>query len=212
MELREHPSETKLAQNFAHPRPSESLPSLLHRCITHVQQIRASAYTRLHNALRRSLNLPQLHSKQQQHPLPRHNQQPFIPHADPPPQDYHTVCANVTEDLKLASEAVIELRAVVDAWPASGVPPVSPVDVTTAVRWIDMLQQLEEKKLVATVSLHAMQRSASQPNHADDDPQHVKQRMTEFARQLNGTDQAINELLGEILEFYTDAIENVNKT
>lgn len=208
MELREYPSETKLAQNFAHPRPSESLPYLLHRCVIQVQQTRASAYARLYSALRRSRH-PQYSRPQQPLAL---SSQPIIPHADHPPQDYRVVCANVTEDLKLASEAVIELRAVIGAWATNDAPPASDTDVATAVRWIDTLQHLEEKKLVATVSLHALQRSASQPNHADDNPQRVRQRISEFAKQLNATDQAINELLEEILEFYTDAIDNVDES
>lgn len=105
----------------------------------------------------------------------------------------------------------MELRTVVAAWATRDAPPASDTDVARAVGWIDTIQDLEEEKLVATVSLHALQRSASQP-HVNDDSQRVRERMSEFAKRLNATDQAINELLTEILEFYTDAIEDADST
>lgn len=196
-----HLSETELARDFVQPRDGEHLPGLLHRCIPRIQNSRAKAYARLNAALRRS-SLP----IQQADLL--HAPSLGVPPLAPAVTDYRTICANVTEDLKVASEAVIELRAVVNAWSERVNNRMPEREISTALRWLDALQDLEEKKLIATVSLHALQRSAIQPKHANDPLLPVGGKLPQYARELNGTDQEINELLQEIMEYYLESQSN----
>lgn len=199
-----HLSETELARDFVQPRDGEHLPGLLHRCIPRIQKSRAKAYARLNAALRRSPPPVQQADSLQAQSL-------GVPHLAPAVTDYRTICANVTEDLKLASEAVIELRAVVNAWSERFCNQTSEVEVATALKWLDALQDLEEKKLIATVSLHALQRSSNQAKYANDPPSRIGEKVPQYAKELNGTDQTINELLQEILEYYLEgqAVDNV---
>lgn len=193
-----HQSETELARGFVQPRDNgEPLPVLLHRCIPRIQNVRAKAYGRLNAALRRTT----------QGSDSLGGREPGMPDLVQPATDYRTICANVTEDLKLASEAVIELRAVVQAWlqRASSILPDS--EISTVLQWLDALQDLEEKKLVATVSLHALQRSANQPEHTTDPPSEVREKASKYAKELNRTDQDINDLLQEIMEYYIESQE-----
>ena len=174
------PSETELARTFVRARAGEPLPDLLQRALERVQSVRAAAYTRLRRALRRTSAASGAGA--------------------PSPPDYATICAHVTEDLKLASEAVMELRGVVAAWPTRD-GAAAAREVRAAVQWLDALQSLEERKLVATVSFHALQRSAAQ--HADaQDAGARRERLSKFAKDLNATDLQINDLLQEVREYY----------
>lgn len=198
-----HLSESELARGFVQPRDAETLPGLLKRCIPHIQHVRAKAYGRLNVALRRTIIPdPNLASTR------AHD--PSVPHLAPPVTDYPSICANVTEDLKLASEAVMELHEVVRSWSQRQSNTLPHSEISTASRWLDTLQNLEEKKLVATVSLHALQRSTNQPEHARDPASAVREKVSKYSKELNQTDQDINDLLQEIMEFCMDSQENVN--
>ncbi|PXF47525.1 hypothetical protein BWQ96_02669 [Gracilariopsis chorda] len=214
-------SETEVTHNFVQPLDGEDLASLLHRCIPKVQTKRAQAYNRLNTALLES-NKPR-NAADQPHTQsrPKDPFEVFDPSSSQP-KDYPVVCAHVTEDLKLCSEAIIKLRALLAeckelAKPISGTPE---SEVRNAIKWLDTLQDLEEKKLVCTVSVHAISRSnaatkrrkpvsASTPStlFSSDNPE-VKQQLAAYAKQLNGIDTDINSLLQEVMEYWLEHVEN----
>ncbi len=115
-----------------------------------------------------------------------------------PPNHFQVVCANVTEELKLVSEGVMALRT-------SLVEQKLP-HWQTGVKWIDMLQDLEEKKLVAFVSLHALHRSKdagkllARPDSTSSS-ETLQTKISRYAKELDEIDTEIRDLLQEVREF-----------
>ncbi|CAN8074698.1 unnamed protein product [Agarophyton chilense] len=138
-------------------------------------------------------------------------------------KEYPVVCAHVTEDLKLCSEAIMKLRDLLSNYKRMKEPlcdtPES--EISTAVKWLDTLQDLEEQKLLCTVSVHAISRSSAQRKksqaqvalssssslYASNDPE-VKQKLANYAKQLNSIDTDINSLTQEIMEYWLECEEN----
>lgn len=75
--------------------------------------------------------------------------------ADPASVDYPSVCSNCTEDLKLASEGVLALQGVCRR--RTGGAGGAEFGETATV--CERLQLLEEQKMIAMVSVHAIKRS-----------------------------------------------------
>lgn len=163
---------------------------LLKRCMPRIQTKRAQAYNRLETALKRS--------------QPSHT--PQTAHAAPPDYsntgqtDYASVCANVTEDLKLCSEAVIELRAVVSG--GEGI--AERTEVSMVVSWLDQLQAFEERKLVATVSKHVLLRSDHVEEGKRLSDEQVRDKVGRYGRELCEVDEGVNELLQEMREYFLE--------
>lgn len=95
-----------------------------------LQEARSSAYGRLNGALRAFT-------------------------ADPASVDYAAVCSNCTEDLKLASEGVLALQAACRTRGGGG----GGAGFGEVADACGALQMLEEQKMVAVVSVHAIKRS-----------------------------------------------------
>lgn len=206
-------TESDATRSFVQPQPSETLAHLLQRCLPRVQTKRARAYNNLNAALR-----PNVANRQtlDPSPSPRHNPFSAFDHL-PQSNDYRIICANVTEDLKLCSEAVMELRTVLVNFNhhSTSIRHSSPADIQAAINWLDTLQDLEEKKLVATVSVHALTRSINPAlragqNTRDMDPAEVNNKIVMHSRQLNNTHESINELLQEVREFCHENLELID--
>ncbi|KAI0567225.1 hypothetical protein FGB62_4g044 [Gracilaria domingensis] len=197
-----HVSETEQTHAFVHPVDGEKLPSLLRRDSTAATTTPASLGD---DSSRTSdpfdaFDQMALHSK-----------------------EYPIVCAHVTEDLKLCSEAIMRLRDFLSDYKNMKEPlcdaPES--EVSTALKWLDTLQDLEEKKLICTVSVHAISRSNAEQRRsqlrtapasstsmfASNNPE-VKQKLAAYAKQLNKIDTDINFLMQEIMEYWLECEEN----
>ena len=167
-------------------KPGETVASALKRVLPELQSRRALAYGRVGKALRaHSAGTP-----------------------NKTDGEYAFVCAHVTEDLKLASEGVMALRA--------SLIPLRLPHAARAVAWIDSLQDLEERKLVATVSYHTLKRTPKKDfplpiAHSSkecDKQETMEMKISRFAKELNSIDIEIRELFDEINEFIAEEQES----
>lgn len=113
--------------------------------------------------------------------------------------EYKIACANVAEDLKLVNEGIAALRQAiwVDNMKHS----------QSAVRWLDGLQEMEERKFVAFVSLHTVQRSRDAGIRAGDG-ENLEEKMGRFAKTLHELDTDINDVMDEIREFIAEEMDH----
>ena len=157
--------------------------ALLKEGLLPLQASRSAAYGRLNDALRAWLASPG--------------------------SNYALVCANCTEDFKLASEGVLELRSVC-AERALGEAEFAPL-----VALIDRLQALEERKMAAVVSVHAVKRSRKEGGDeavlralGDDGSRGgVEDRIIKYSQTLRKIDEDIAEVMEEVREIVFDAEE-----
>lgn len=129
-------SETAAVLRELEQKSEASIPVLFRDILLTVQNSRSSAYGRLTSALR-AYSSGQVEDG----------------------KNYELVCANVTEDLKVASESVIALRAMLAKRRDEGNTASPKLQVDEAVNLIDRLQSVEERKMIAVVSVHALKRS-----------------------------------------------------
>jgi hypothetical protein len=129
--------------------------------------------------------------------------------AEPASIDYQAVCSNCTEDLKLASEGVLALQSVC-ARRAGRKGTDAFVEVAAAC---GRLQALEEQKMVAVVSIHAIKRSKKVgrtsgvfdalgrsglegvQRDGDERPETLDEKVVRFSKRLAGIDQDIAEIV-----------------
>lgn len=159
---------------------------LLEEVLLPLHDLRVGAYARLNDALRRSASNAAAKSVL----------------AD----EYPTVCANCTEDFKVASEGIIGLRDVLQTRKHED-------GMTDVVAVLDRLQAMEEQKLVLVVSLHALKRSASaEPVDLCDGDHHenVEQKVARFSQNLQKLDYDLGDVMDEIRETIADGAEGSN--
>jgi DNA repair REX1-B len=156
-----------------------------------VQQSRADAYARLNKALRASA---------------ANNTAPGDAGGGRGRTDaYAETCANVTEDLKVASEAVLALR--------EHVVQRKDREADAVVALLDRLQALEEEKILAFVSLHALKRSIAagvvvvgddSNSSSASQQERYSADVVRFSKNLANVDQQIADVMDEARELMAE--------
>lgn len=194
-------SESEAIQAYVNSYRNEGYTKLLAHVIPKIQTKRARAYAMFQRALR--------HSRSSDHEQLNHEQSkdPFATFSatstdGPAINNYPAVCAHVTEELKLCSEGIMKLRVIVEEKIEGNA---QDKDGKMIVKWLDHLQKLEEDKLYTTVAMHTISRSASARVQGMTE-ENSREKFSKYAKQLQSTDDDINELLEELKEFYVDEL------
>ncbi len=110
------------------------------------------------------------------------------------------VC-NVTEDLKLVSEGVAALRKGIyyDNLPNS----------KQALKWLDRIQKLEDRKLIAFTSLSAIQRSraAGTAPTTPAETAELDAKIAQYTRELDEVNTEESDIFDEVREFIAEELD-----
>lgn len=180
---------------------------LLDQVLIPLLELRARAYARLNDALRQSTIVLKSGARQSSSTThgSENSSEQSMQQQEEQLDDYPVICANCTEDFKVASEGVLAIREVLEKRNGQ-------FGVKQLINLLDRLQSLEQEKLVTVASLHALKRSAAVNTTANvhqlsGDNQSVEQKLVTLSKKLQSVDTDLTDIYDEVREFVADAKE-----